>query len=241
VQPFKQVFRELYPVTRDELASKESSRRYAGHQVQPRQALALLGSRGWVSLPEEGVRRTFHHAKVTAWLTFTEGFTSPAEIDGLTIEEVRFSPPGTFEVIPIADVPPRIFSEVMRDLDLVVSVAHMGGVDPEASASSMEMRAVLVQETARLLELDNVRTDGPRAFIEGKLGSYNVHLGSAIIHRQPGGALFVVPVHSQYRGRLFLPFADDDPKSAEVLSKVLLLARDSAIKDPSILEQIRGA
>ena len=53
-------------------------------------------------------------------------------------------------------------------------------------------------------------------------------------------ALFVVPVHSQYRGRLFLPFADDDPKSAEVLSKVLLLARDSEIKDPSILEQIRG-
>jgi HEAT repeat protein len=241
VQPFKQVFRELYPVTRDELASKESSRRYAGHQVQPRQALALLGSRGWVSLPEEGVRRTFHHAKVTAWLTFTEGFTSPADIDGLTIEEVRFSPPGTFDSIPIADVPPRIFSEVMRDLDLAVSVAHMGGVDPEASASSMEMRAVLVQETARLLGLDNVRTDGPRAFIEGKLGSYNVHLGSAIIHRQPGGALFVVPVHSQYRGRLFLPFADDDPKSAEVLSKVLLLARDSAIKDPSILEQIRRA
>jgi hypothetical protein len=61
-----------------------------------------------------------------------------------------------------------------------------------------------------------------------------------VIHRQPGGALFVVPVHSQYRGRLFLPFADDDPKSAEVLSKVLLLARDSDIKDPSILEQIRG-
>jgi HEAT repeat protein len=239
VQPFKQVFRELYPITRDELASKESSRRYAGHQVQPRHALALLGSRGWVSLPEEGVRRTFHHARVTAWLTFTEGFTSPAEIDGLTIEEVRFSPPGTFDSIPIADVPPRIFSEVMRDLDLAVSVAHLGGVDPEASASSMEMRAVLVQETARLLGLDNVRTDGPRAFIEGTLGSYNVHLGSAIIHRQPGGALFVVPVHSQYRGRLFLPFADDDPKSAEVLSKVLLLARDSAIKDPSILEQIR--
>jgi len=240
VQPFKQVFRELYPPTRDELSSKESSRRYAGHQVQPSQALALLGSRGWVSLPEEGVRRTFHHAKVTAWLTFTEGFFSPAEIDGLTIEEVRFSPPGTFDMLPIAQVPPRIFSEVMRDLDLVVSVAHMGGVDPEASASSMEMRAVLVQETAILLGLRNVRTEGTRAFIDGKLGAYNVHLGSAVIHRQPGGALFVVPVHSQYRGRLFLPFADDDPKSAEVLSKVLLLARDSEIKDPSILEQIRG-
>jgi hypothetical protein len=241
VQPFKQVFRELYLPTKDELANPEATRRYEGHQVQPSRALALLGSRGWVNLPEEGVRRTFHESRVTAWLTFAEGFFSPADIDGLTLEEVRFSPPGTFEVTPIAEVPPRIFSEVMRDMDLVVSVAHVGGVDPESSASSIDMRAVLVQETARLLAIGNVRTDGPRAFIEGTLGSYNVHLGSGVVHRQPGGALFIVPVHAQYRSRLFLPFADDDPKSAEILSKVLLLARDTEIRDPSILEQFRGA
>jgi hypothetical protein len=40
--------------------------------------------------------------------------------------------------------------------------------------------------------------------------------------------------------RLFLPRADDDPRTAEVLSKVLLLARDREIRDPSILEWIRG-
>jgi len=39
--------------------------------------------------------------------------------------------------------------------------------------------------------------------------------------------------------RLFLPFADDDPRTAEVVSKVLLLARDREIQDPTILEQIR--
>jgi hypothetical protein len=39
---------------------------------------------------------------------------------------------------------------------------------------------------------------------------------------------------------LFLPFADDDPRTAEVLSKVLLLARDREIRDPSILEWIRA-
>ena len=41
-------------------------------------------------------------------------------------------------------------------------------------------------------------------------------------------------------GRMFLPFADDDPKMAEVISKVLLLARDAELKDPTIMEQIRG-
>jgi hypothetical protein len=56
----------------------------------------------------------------------------------------------------------------------------------------------------------------------------------------PGESLFIVPVHSQHRGRLFLPFADDDPRTAEVISKTLLLARDKDIKDPNILDQIRG-
>ena len=31
----------------------------------------------------------------------------------------------------ISEIPPVIFSEVMRDVDLAVSVAHAGSVDPE--------------------------------------------------------------------------------------------------------------
>jgi len=58
--------------------------------------------------------------------------------------------------------------------------------------------------------------------------------------RRPGGAVCIIPVGSQHRGRLFLPFADDDPKTAEIVAKVLLLARDHEIKDPSILEQLRS-
>jgi hypothetical protein len=64
-------------------------------------------------------------------------------------------------------------------------------------------------------------------------------LGSGVVHKMPGGSLCIVPVHAQHRGRLFLPFADDDPRTAEVVSKVLLLARDYEIQDPTILEQIR--
>jgi hypothetical protein len=128
----------------------------------------------------------------------------------------------------------------MRDLDLVVSVAHQGGVDPEASASTVEMRASLARETCAMLGIDNVKLEGRYALIEGSLSSYNVHLGSAVVHQQPGGAICIVPVHAQHRGRLFLPFVDDDPKTAEVISKILLLARDTEIKDPTILEQIIG-
>ena len=48
-----------------------------------------------------------------------------------------------------------------------------------------------------------------------------------------------MPVHSQHRGRVFLPFIDDDPKPAEIMAKVLLFAQDDKIKDVFILEQIK--
>lgn len=239
-QPFKQVFRELYLLTETEKDDKTVSRRYAGHQVNPRQSLALLGSRGWVNYPEEGIRRTFHDENISAWLTFIQGFFTPAEVEGLTVEGVWFSNRGEWKPLSLTEIPPRLFSEVMRDIDLVVSVAHQGGVDPEASASTIEMRSSLVQETCRMLGLENVQVEGRYALIEGALASYNIHLGSAVVHQQPGGSVCIVPVHAQHRGRLFLPFVDDDPKTAEVISKVLLLARDTEIKDPTILEQIIG-
>lgn len=117
------MWRELYVLTPTESDAKDVSRRYAGHQVQPKQALALLGTRGWIASPEQGVFRTFHELGLTAWLTFQQGFFTPADIEGLTLEGVRFT--RRAEILDWAqlnDVPPRVFSEVMLDLDLVVSV-----------------------------------------------------------------------------------------------------------------------
>jgi hypothetical protein len=237
-QPFKQVFRELYLLTQNEMGEGHTSRRYEGHQVQPRKAMALLGSRGWVIHPYDGTFKTFHSEKITVRLGALGYTGSPADIEGTTLEGVYFTPKGDYKVIPLTEIPPRLFSEVMRDLDLVVSVAHVGGVDPEASAGTVEMRAALIRETTALLGIDNVKLTQSHALIQGHLNHYSIHLGSGVVHRQPGGSVCIVPVHSQHRGRLFLPFADDDPKSAEVISKVLLLARDKEIKDPTILQQL---
>lgn len=240
IQPFKQVFRELYVPTPAEKKGKSESTRYAGHQVQPRQAIALLGSRGWVVRPDDGVQRTFHHERVRAFLSFDEAFYTPAEVEGLTVESITFRPLGSADAIKLTAVPPRVFSEVMRDVDLAVSVAHRGGVDPEASESTVEARASLARETCSLLKLANVKIKNAHAIIKGERADYSVHLGSGIIHMLPGGSIEVVAVGAHHRGRLFLPFADEDPKTAEILSKILLFARDGEIKDPFILEQIRS-
>jgi hypothetical protein len=82
------------------------------------------------------------------------------------------------------------------------------------------------------MKLNNIQIQGSHALIKGEIGTYSLHLGSA------GGALCILPVSSQHRGRLFSPFVDDDPKTAEIMSKVLLLAKDKEIQDPTILEQI---
>lgn len=241
VQPFKQVFRELYPKTAAESGDADLSKRYAGHQVNPRQALALFKKRQWVFAPEEGCRRVYHDQGLVAELWFEEHFYTPADIEGLTLAGVAFRKKDShFGHEPLSSIPDRIFSETMRDLDLVASVAHAGGVDPEASESTVEMRASLLRETCRLLDLKNVEVEGHHAMIEGTKARYSVHLGSASTRVMPGRMLTIVAVHSQYRGRLFLPFADEDPRTAEVLAKTLLLARDKEIKDPSILEQIYG-
>jgi hypothetical protein len=237
MQPFKQVFRELYVLTQAEQTEGRQSRRYAGHQVNPRQALALLTARGWIS--HDGVQKTFHDAGIIAAVQFLNGIFTPAEVEGLTLESILFYKKGNWHPLPLTEVPPRLFSEVMRDLDLVVSVAHRGGVDPEASASTVEMRAALLRETCQLLKITNIRIKEPHVLIDGDLANYSIHLGSANVHRLPGGSLCILPVHAQHRGRLFLPFADDDPKTAEVISKTLLLARDREIQDPGILEQLR--
>jgi hypothetical protein len=235
-QPFKQVFRELYIPTPSE-QTKTGSNRYEGHQVNPRQAIALFGQRGWISSPDEGVRRTFHQAGLIATVSFANGYYTPMDVEGLTIDRLNFYKRDDSKAIPLNHIPPRIFSEVMRDLDLVVSVAHIGGVDPEASASTVEMRSSILRETCRLMKLNNVQIQGSHALIKGEISTYSVHLGSSIVHRQPGGSICILPVSSQHRGRLFLPFVDDDPKTAEIMSKVLLLAKDKEIQDPTILEQ----
>jgi len=238
VQPFKQIFRELYLPTHDELAEVTTSRRYAGHQVQAKKTVALLKTRGWTVDPDSGLRKVYHKENLIVNLFALADWFTPGDVESPTLETVSFTNRETYKLVPFKELSPLIFSEVMRDIDLVVSVAHAGGVDPEASHSTIEMRTVMAEETAMLLGLKNVNLKGNHITIKGKLGDYSVHLGSGVVHKMPGGYLSILPVHSAHRGRIFLPFADDDPNTSEILSKMLLLAEDDKIKDPTVLRQL---
>ena len=233
-QPFKQIFRELYLLTDEERELGTESRRYQGHQVQPAKTVALLRTRGWTANYDEGLQRVDRQRGLIATVFSEANWFTPADIEAPTLEHVVIYDAKTYRPKKLAEVDPIFFSEVMRDLDLVVSVAHVGGVDPEASHSTVEMRAALVRESARLFKLDNVEVKERHVLIAGELGKYAVHLGSGMVSKG-GLQLPIFAVRSQQRGRMFLPFVDDDPTSAEVVSKVLTLARDGEVRDPTVL------
>ena len=238
-QPFKQVFRELYIPTSDELEQLTRSARYQGHQIQPQKTIALLRGRGWTVSYEEGLQKIFHKEGYLVTMYAMADWYTPSDVEAPTLELVCFHSIKNNQLVPVTSIDPVIFSEVMRDIDLVVSVAHVGEVDPEASHSSMQMRAVLARESASLFGLNNVDVKERHILVKGQLADYSIHLGSGMVSKN-GRQLTIIPVHSQHRGRIFLPFVDDDPKSAEIISKMRYLAQDNQIKDPTILAQINA-
>lgn len=236
-QPFKQVFRELYiPVEEEKEQSK--SLRYAGNQILPARTVGVLKKRQWTVDYENGLQKVCFNGNVTAVMYAMADWFSPADIEPPTLEYVAFYDRRTLDDKNIGEVDPKVFSEIMRDVDLVVSVAHAGGVDPETSHSTIEMRRAIVEHSLPMFGIENVELTGNFAKVKGTHACYNIHLGSGVIHKEGGAHIAVLPVHSQTRGRIFMPFLDEDPKTAEIISKILLFADDTKIKDPFILNQI---
>jgi len=73
--------------------------------------------------------------------------------------------------------------------------------------------------------------------VEGKLGAYRIHLGSANILMEPDDAyLCIVPDRGKAK-QFSLPF-DDDPVLSVILSKAIMLAADDRITDATITRQL---
>lgn len=238
IQPFKQVFRELYLKLEDELEVNHSMR-YSGYQIQVKKAAAALKTRKWNTSYESGIERICYKDDLIVNLWANADWFSPSDIEAPAIDDVSFISRKEGKKVLIKDISPIMYSEIMRDLDMAVSIGYVGGVDPQTSSSTMELRAEIIRFTMQLMKLENVSIEGHFANIKGTLNNYSVHLGSGTVNQSEAGAIHILPVHSQKRGKLYLPFLDEDPKTAEILSKIVLLAEDQKLKDPTILSQIK--
>jgi hypothetical protein len=275
-QPFKQAFREVYVLTPAEEETERFSNRYLGHVLRYPQARALMLARRWGTNflgPFDGgqngiAKREFrtHGIRAEFWHDAIEnemaGFMG--SVEHCTTDQVRFVQQGRVdELMRLVDVPPIVFSEAMRDVDLFVSVTSVGAdfvwQDPvpdradrigeywrgawelPLTESAATRRDALARLIPGLVIHDRLEITERWLVVRGELRTYRIHLGSGNILMEPADTyLCIVPD----RGRaianehLFLPF-DDDPTLSVILSKAFLLARDTKITDRSIVAQIR--
>ncbi|MEH6352820.1 DUF4132 domain-containing protein [Pseudomonas sp. 3JA] len=235
VQPFKQAFRELYLLTPAERDTGLWSNRFAGHRLKAKVAARLLQVRNWSTSSVEDIYYESKEHGIYALFNFLDTGHYLSETEHFTFDTIAFH--RDHKALPLEQVPPLLFSEVMRDADLLVSVAHAAD-DYSTSQETLQRRAELVGELIRGLGLQNVKCEGHFLHVTGQRANYRIHLGSAAIHIEPGNYLCIVPAGSSVT-EFYLPFADTDRKMAEVLSKMFLLLDDMNITDSLILEQIQ--
>ena len=246
VQAIKQVFREFYVITPAEEITSPQSHRFANHRVASTPFGGMMKNRGWTTggssydCPEP--KRYFRSQGLVAELLLEECGRFLAETESVVTGPVSFKGLDG-RAVGLGEVPATIFSEVMRDLDLFVSVGHTVGDAGAPSAELMVQRFELFRGLVGKLKLRGVSLDGHFARIEGKLATYRVHLASGAVFMGEGRHLCIVPATSWKKpADLYLPFLDeDDRKVAEIFSKILMLSKDTAIKDALILSQISAA
>ncbi|HEX8492122.1 MAG TPA: DUF4132 domain-containing protein [Pyrinomonadaceae bacterium] len=169
------------------------------------------------------------------------------------------------EPLSLEQIPPLVFSEIMRDVDMFVGVASVAN-DPgwadggpegryqaywanysfgDLSETAKTRRAVLERLVPRLKIADRCRLTDKFLMVRGDLRTYKIHLGSGNIMMEPNDQyLCIVPARgmaadSGHAGKVFLPFEGDNTL-AIILSKAFLLAEDTKITDPTIVRQIGG-
>jgi hypothetical protein len=162
------------------------------------------------------------------------------------------------QAVPLEQVPPLVFSEAMRDVDLFTGVSSIAldpnwadrGDDPHydywlhvsfgpLSVSAEVRRDVLADLLPKTKLAERVELGDRYLRVRGNLGTYKVHLGSANILIEPDDRyLCIVPANSDRSRRVMLPFDGDEVLSV-ILSKALLLAADDKITDPEILHQLK--
>jgi len=277
-QPFKQAHREVYILTDAERESSTYSNRFAGHIVRQHQFSALCRERGWqfklmgewdshndpeLELPQYNLRARFsvdffEEAEVSGHYVYTTISTDRVQFLPIEAKRRRFELRAPAKPLRLEDVPPVVFSEVMRDADLLVGVTSIGAdpawnreqeeahaeywlrfADAGLSTAAENRKSVLASLLPKLAIRDRCRIEDRYLWVRGESKEYRIHLGSANVLMEPGSRyLCIVRGGGDTAASVPLPF-EGDSVLATILSKAFLLANDRAIKDETILRQIR--
>lgn len=275
-QPFKQAHREIYALTEAEQQTSTYSSRFAGHVLKQHQFHALCSARGWKNqlrrmVEGEFPAPTLHLSQWGLRAEFrAEGVGNDYGADGadtnehgvylrIATDQVRFYHADTAEPVPLGEIPPLVFSEVMRDVDSFIEQASIGK-DPtwwqggpqgrhrqywekyafgELDTAATTRKEVLQRLVPKLKVATQCQFDDRFLIVQGSWRTYKIHLGSANVLMTPNDQYLclVLKQNENENYPVPLPYEDDRTLSA-IITKAFLLANDTKITDATIVSQI---
>ena len=260
-QPFPQAHREIYLLTEEEKQTGNYSTRFAAQILRHYHFDKQMEKRRWkydASVPDLRVLRLLpHYGLRVEWnLERTDNealFMEAAAITLVTSGSVQFR--DAQGIMNLADVPPRIYSEMMREVGLLASGSCVGenplwSVTGTGGQTAARSPAALVQSRHQTLatllpRLDMARRlslEAGKLIVRGDWHTYGIDLMTSAVSMGAEQRYVCIqpkstPLSPDERGSALLPY-EGDPTLALILSKAFLLYRDSATTDKVILAQI---
>ncbi|MBB4372474.1 hypothetical protein GGD63_005282 [Bradyrhizobium sp. cir1] len=288
-QSFAQVWREVYALTDAERATGTYSNRWAAHILKQHQAMTLARLNGWRVTHRMWVDAANDepwHLVIPAYNLVADYWVKGAggddpQVSGsaayayVSTDRVQFhrvhegagdsaNGPRRGDPVALTEIPPVVFSEIMRHADLFTAVASIAA-DPDwldrgrdadhpnqwarhaqdywlqtntatLVESGKRRRAMLERIVPRLKIAPLLKLEDRYLVVRGTWHEYEIHLGSGACSRG-GRHICIVPKSSAEGDRIWLPFEGDRTLSI-IISKALLLAADDKITDPVILRQL---
>ena len=282
-QPFRQAWRETFTLTDAERVTSTYSNRFAGHVLRQHQMMALGAANGWQSTHRTGFDSPDDdptHIRIPGFGLQAEYWTSTLAADSpvtdsgsylyIATDRVKFhrldgkARFGRGDELPLEEVQPRVFSEILRHCDLFTSVSSIS-LDPEwedrgrdaehpnkwrreadtywasshrrpLEGSARTRRDMLSILLPRLKKAKYFSLEDMHLRVQGKRQAYLIHLGSAAVLLE-ASRKHVCIIPDAKPKKVALPFEGDATLST-ILSKAFLLVDDDKIVDPVILNQI---
>jgi hypothetical protein len=272
-QPFKQAHREIYTPAAEGGSNTHQSTQFADHILRQHQMVRLAKSRGWIATPQ-GVgdfdrcpELRLPHRGLRVELAIEGVYRDHDDVNSskhflaITTGAVTFFDHEDVAV-PLAALPPMVFSEVMRHVDLFVSVASIAN-EPEESdeefqaylrsfpqselrASGEVRKETLEGLVSRMKIADRCSFTDRFLKVGGDIAGYRIHIGSGtvLLEGEDRFLRFESDKAANAAATRFFksappPFEGDD-LVALIIGRALVLAKDKNITDEVLLRQIRG-
>ncbi|MFT4929250.1 MAG: ankyrin repeat protein, partial [Phenylobacterium sp.] len=252
-QPFKQAHREIYVLTDAEKKTATYSERFANHILGHQQFHALTEQRGW----QQTRGGQWDGGQENSATKKLKNHNIMVEFDAEGIDEFGTTDSGIYQyvgtgkvyfhsdkAIKLSKLPPLLFSELMRDIDLFVGVCSVAN-DPQwqyqerdywqnqsfgkLSNMAQTRKEVLTALLPKLKIAAQLSIEDRFLVVKGTKTHYKIHLGSSNILMAPNDRYLCI-VQSRSKVDVLLPFEGDIGLS-QILSKAMMLANDHKIKD----------